>query len=230
MGCNSSVVQPSVTFLWALCCIQLETSAVIWHAVPRRHQLDTAAMGVLHFISNRATVTVICNHVTLTLWPLGQCLLSHCHRVYMYQVGLDSSSWFPLRAWTHIDPLHTHTHSHRCHWSPYPMHRLCWCRINTQDIPVMCDCSCRYSSTQSLSVTRFVSVTERTETGGGGARSRGPATAHDGETTVVRTVHAEPSELGRFTSWGTASLSYVGGLPVSQCLHLNWRVSRNIYQ
>ena len=33
--------------------------------------------------------------------------------------GVDSSSSFPFRAWTHTD-----TRSHRCHWSSYPLYQL----------------------------------------------------------------------------------------------------------
>jgi len=76
-----------------------------------------------------------------------------------------------------------------------------------------CDWSgCRNSSTQSASDTRFVGIIERVAAGGSGTRSRGATTTHDGKTTVIRTVHAESSELGRLPSWGTASLCNVGGL------------------
>ena len=70
----------------------------------------------------------------------------------------------------------------------------------------------RYASTQGAGVARFVGVAERAAAGGGGTRPRGAATTHDGKASVIRAVHAEPSELGRLASRGTASLCNVGGL------------------
>jgi len=42
--------------------------------------------AVVHFTSNHATVTVFLQPCDLDLWPPGQCMPSHCHRVYVYQV------------------------------------------------------------------------------------------------------------------------------------------------